>query len=94
MWTELQSLLTAYLEGRASRYELGVWLAEFDWDSADPEAVALQDDVATLDLILTEVVEGLRPESELREIAARLANVGSNTDVYAGSVANVDDRNT
>jgi hypothetical protein len=74
MWSELESLLSAYLEGRASRHELGLWLAEFDWDSADPEAMVLQDDVATLDLILTEVTEGLRPKAELRDVVERLAH--------------------
>jgi hypothetical protein len=75
MWSELESLLSAYLEERASRRELGLWLAEFDWDSADPEDVVLQDDVAMLDLIVTEVAEGLRPESELREIAGGLLSI-------------------
>jgi hypothetical protein len=74
MWTELESLLSAYLEGRVSRRGLGLWLAEFDWDSTEPENVALQDDVATLDLILTEVAEGLRPEALLRDAIEGLAH--------------------
>ena len=94
MRTELQSLLKAYLGGRASRRDLGIWLAEFDWDCTDPDVIALQNEVATLDLILTEVAEGLRAESELQEIAVRLTDAGSRDGAYVQSMASVDERST
>jgi hypothetical protein len=43
---------------------------------------SVQNDIATLDLILMEVVEGLRPESELRNVAERLVHL--DTDEMEG----------
>lgn len=69
MGDELRQILQAYLEGRATRRDLRLVMAEFDWDDTSPEAVRLQPAIGRLDLLLEEVGEGLRSETELREFA-------------------------
>jgi hypothetical protein len=69
MGDELRQILRAYLEGRATRRDLRLVTAEVDWDDASPEALRLQPSIGRLDLLLEEVGEGLRSETELREFA-------------------------
>lgn len=69
MTEQLRQVLAAYLAGDASRRELRQILVEFDWDDGCEEAERLREVIATLDLILEEVSEGLREEAELLQLA-------------------------
>jgi hypothetical protein len=69
MGDELKQILQAYLEGRATRRDLRLLTVEFDWDDTSPETLRLQPTIGRLDLLLEEVGEGLRSESELRQFA-------------------------
>lgn len=66
MQDELINILRAYLDNRAGRDALRLFLAEFDWDDPSTEAIALQPVIGRLDLITEEVGEGLRDDAELR----------------------------
>ena len=68
---ELIDLLTAYLIGWKTLWDCSRWLAGIDWDdsafSPDDQKLA-----GLLELLTTEVIEGLRPEDEFAEEASRL----------------------
>jgi hypothetical protein len=70
---ELDSILRRYLEGRASRRDLRLFAAEFDWDDTSSGALALRPLIGELELLLEEVGEGFRPETELRSFVERIA---------------------
>lgn len=81
----LRTLLTSYLAGTASRNDVRLWLAEFDWDDTSQQALTLRDTVAEIDLILEEVTERLRPERELQDsIQAILCRMDSLTTTRTG----------
>lgn len=63
MRTDLIDLSTAYLLGWKTLYDFAEWLAGIDWDDPglDPESLKL---AGRLELLATEVAEGLRPEAE------------------------------
>lgn len=73
MTEELRQLLSNYLAGEVHRRDLRQYFAEFDWDDKSDEAVKLRDTIGRLDLILQEVGEGLRDESELQAAALDFA---------------------
>jgi hypothetical protein len=73
MRKELADLLDAYLLDWKSLADCADWLASLDWD--DPEFD--QDNrnlVGRLELLTTEVMEGLRLEPEFREEAVSIVN--------------------
>ena len=81
---EVVQVLQSYLMRTLSFGECRDWLASIDWD--DPALT--KDDweaLGELELILTEIGEGLRQEAEFWEAAARV--VAANTDVVYGAVS-------
>lgn len=94
--TELINLLTSYLLGWKTLYDCAEWLASIDWDNTDldRESVEL---IGRMELLTTEVAEGLRPEAEfwqeVAELVARETNSfyirqASTTDLMVASSAN------
>ena len=71
MRKELIDLLVLYLQDIATLSDCYVWFFSVSWD--DPE---VQDDselrriLGCLELLATEAVEGMRPESEFRDVAS------------------------
>jgi len=69
MRRELADVLTAYLMGWKAIRDCAEWLSGIDWDAdLDPEAQKL---AGGMELLITEVVEGLRPEAEFWQEAAK-----------------------
>ncbi len=72
--------LARFLDGTMSRRELARLVDSFDvwnrWQDDDPEIQALRPIIDDLDLLLTDVDEGLRGEPSLREAAARWLRKG------------------
>ena len=65
---EIVALLREYLESSANVEHCAEWCAGVDW--SDPElTVAEKETVGTLELLITEVAEGLREEEEVRAFA-------------------------
>ena len=66
---ELVNLLTAYLAGWKTIFDCAEWLAGVDWNEPDlsPENRGL---LGRLELLATEVIEGLRTEDEFSQEAA------------------------
>ena len=65
---EIVALLQAYLESSANLESCAEWCAGVDW--SDPElTVEEKETVGTLELLITEVAEGLREEEEVRAFA-------------------------
>ena len=61
-------MLQAYLESSANLERCAEWCAGVDW--SDPElTVEEKETVGTLELLITEVAEGLREEEEIRAFA-------------------------
>ena len=69
MRTEFLNLATAYLMEWKSIYDCAEWLASIDWEDAglDPESLKV---AGLLELLATEVAEGLRPEADFRQEVA------------------------
>ena len=63
MRTQLIELLTAYLSGWKSLSDCVEWLASLSWDDPDIDR-QFRTLAGQLELLATEVVEGLRPETE------------------------------
>jgi hypothetical protein len=59
---ELSNLLSSYLLGWKSLIDFAEWLASIDWEVMDLDS-QLATILGELDLLCTEVREGLRPES-------------------------------
>jgi hypothetical protein len=80
---ELRDLLTAYLAGWKSIIDCAEWLASLRWD--DPGLDAQTRAVAgSLELVATEVMEGIRPESDFwREAADYVAGEKGSIPIYA-----------
>ena len=78
MRTELANLSTAYLMGWKTIRDCAEWLAGIDWDDPSLDSESLNF-VGRLELLATEVLEGLRPESdfwqESAEFVARETNL-------------------
>lgn len=69
MRTEISNLLTSYLMGWKTLYDLVEWLAGIEWDNPeiDPNMLEL---MGRLELLATEAVEGLRSEADFWKEAA------------------------
>lgn len=63
MRTELVNLLESYLLGWKTLSDIADWLAGIDWDDPglDPQSQKI---AGRMELLVTEVAEGLRPETE------------------------------
>jgi hypothetical protein len=73
MQTELVNLSTAYLMGWKTIQDYAEWLAGIEWDdpNLDPEILNF---VGRMELLATEILEGLRPEAEFwQEVAEFVA---------------------
>ena len=84
MRRELVNLLEAYLLGWKTIYDCSEWLASIDWDDPglDPESLEM---AGLLELLATEVAEGLRPEADFWREAAKFVASKTNS-VYAPQV--------
>ena len=75
---EIKEELKSYLVGASSRSDLEAWLASIDWSASanlSSEAKAI---LGELELLSTEIAEGLRQETELKAAARSwLANSGA-----------------
>jgi len=72
MREELANILTSYLMGWRTIRDCAEWLSGIDWDAGlDSATRAL---AGRFELLTTEVLEGLRPESEFWQEAARLVS--------------------
>jgi hypothetical protein len=81
---EIKEELKSYLVGASSRSDLEAWLASIDWSASanlSSEAKAI---LGELELLSTEIAEGLRQETELKAAARSwLANSGALPDWVA-----------
>jgi len=69
--TEIVNLLTAYLMGWKNICDCAEWISGIDWDDPDLDTNT-RGLMARMELLSTEVLEGLRPEAEFRKQAAEL----------------------
>ena len=69
MNTEFADVLTAYLMGWKSIRDCAEWISGIDWDDPSIDAKT-RDPIARMELLSTEVMEGLRPEAEFWKEAA------------------------
>ena len=63
---EFINLLTAYLIGWKTIVDINEWISSVDWDDLNSEA---QNTIGRFELLVTEVLEGLREESEFSQEA-------------------------
>jgi hypothetical protein len=70
---ELIDLLSGYLYKLKTIRDCAEWLAGIDWDDIelDQETIDL---IGTVELIVTEVLEGMRPESEFFILAKEIVS--------------------
>lgn len=68
MRRELANILTAYLMGWKSIRDCAEWLSSVDWNSFID--LQTQKFIGSMELLITEVLEGLRPEVEFWQEAA------------------------
>jgi len=82
--TELVELSTAYLMGWKTIRGCAEWLASIDWSdpSLDPKSASV---AGRLELLATEVLEGLRPEAEFWQDAAEFVARETNS-LYSKAV--------
>lgn len=66
---ELSDVLTAYLSGWKSLGDFCEWLAGVDWDDPSFDADS-QSVVGLFELLATDVMEGIRPETEFAQEAS------------------------
>ena len=77
MRKELADILTAYLMGWKSIRDCDEWLSGIDWDAdLDPET---QKVVGRMELLITEVLEGLRPELDFWQEASEFVSKESDS---------------
>jgi len=71
MNSELLDLSKAYLMGWRTIRDIDEWLAGIDWENPDldPESLEL---AGRLELLATEVLEGLRPENDFWQEASKI----------------------
>lgn len=71
MREEFLNLLTSYFMRWKSVPDCAEWFAGVDWDNPllDPQ---VRNDASRLDLLVTEVLEGIRPESDFWEEASSI----------------------
>jgi len=80
MRRELADLLTSYLMGWKNIRDCAEWLSGVDWDTKLDQMT--RNLVGTMELLTTEVLEGLRPEAEFWQEAANF--VGNETGLIYG----------
>ena len=84
MRRELADILTAYLMGWKNIRDCAEWLSGIDWDAnLESEAQKL---AGGMELLITEVVEGLRPEVEFWQEAAKFVAKESDS-LYSPSLS-------
>lgn len=66
---ELSDVLTAYLSGWKSLGDFCEWLAGVDWDDPSFDSDS-QSVVGLFELLATDVMEGIRPETEFAQEAS------------------------
>ena len=71
-------LLTAYLMGWKTVRDCAEWIAGIDWNDASLDG-ATKELVGKIELLVTEVLEGLRPEAELWAEASKLVAQDTNS---------------
>lgn len=71
MKRELVDLLKAYLMGWKTVFDCAKWLAGVDWSDPDQDADTMNE-IGLMELLATEVLEGLRPETDFRQEAVAL----------------------
>jgi len=69
MRRELADVLTSYLMGWKNVRDCAEWISGIDWDIGLDQATRKL--VGGIELLVTEVLEGLRPESEFWQEAAK-----------------------
>lgn len=84
MRRELIDLSTAYLMGWKTLRDCAEWLAGIDWNDLNLEPETL-DVVGSMELLATEVMEGLRPEAEFWQEAANFVERETNS-IYTRQV--------
>lgn len=77
MSTELVDLSIAYLSGWKTIRDYAEWIAGIDWDSPGLNQESLEF-AGRVELLITEIAEGLRSEDDLLQIASDF--VSSKTD--------------
>ena len=70
MRRELADLLTSYLMGWKNVRDCAEWLSGIDWDTELDQATRKL--IGSIELLITEVLEGLRAESEFWQEAAKI----------------------
>ncbi|MBI2906998.1 MAG: hypothetical protein HYX92_05020 [Chloroflexi bacterium] len=79
---DIVRLLADYLRERATAKDVAVWLASYDWDEKDPEKAIERIVLGQVELLTTDVSEGIADQGELRQLAASiLASLGSGPGV-------------
>ena len=86
MFNGLDLMIKEYLDGQKTISDLSAWLASVNWDEGNLDAQS-EEILGSLELLITEVKEGLRSESELRERASAIIEpsttiVSVNTSTY------------
>jgi hypothetical protein len=71
MRKDITDLLTAYLMGWKTARDCAEWIAGVDWNDASLDG-GTKELVGKIELLVTEVLEGLRPEAELWAEASKL----------------------
>lgn len=87
MKKELIDLLTSYLYGWKTLYDCAEWLASINWDNLKLDSDALEL-VGSVELIASEVIEGLRPQSEFWNIANEIVSCETNTYIIRKTTSN------
>lgn len=69
MRREFADILTAYLMGWKNIRDCAEWLSGIDWDSSLSQEI--KKSAGRMELLITEILEGLRPEVEFWQEAAK-----------------------
>lgn len=78
MREELIDLLTSYLLNWKTIEDCAAWFASVSWDGASL-IDAYRKSIGLLELLATEVLEGMRPESDFADEAARMVQSETNS---------------
>lgn len=80
MNVELNNELKLYLMGQKSYKDIMQWISSISWD--DDMEPQLSDVLSLVELILTEINEGIRNETDFRRLAVDITKFGSEVDIY------------
>ena len=84
----LTDILTAYLAGWKTMFDCAEWLSGVAWEELGHDP-GLKNDLGELELLVTEVAEGLRAEIEFSDAASDLvARVTGSRYVISSTVSN------